>query len=276
LSIDTPASAPELRRALDREVERRFGTFGGVERRGASPVSDLPTELRIDTSGDPARDGQMVVKGYASVFNRWSLDLGGFREKIAPGAFDRVLSEDPAVILAWDHDTSRVLGSTRAHDPESLELRVDPNGLRFFSRVVATSYATDLRTLMEAGIVQQASFAFTVANDEWVEKNGQVTRTITEVADLFDVTITGRGAYQQTVSSLVRERAYAFGKESGRLLEVEDEADVDVALVAGVEEVSPSRSAGGSHQEGDRDAVLRQMRDRLEAQKTDFQKGRLP
>jgi HK97 family phage prohead protease len=274
MSFNHPATTPELRSALDREVERRFGQFGGVERRGGSPVSSLPTEIEIRASGDPLRDGQMVVKGYASVFNRLSLDLGGFREKIAVGAFDKALAKDNNVLLLWDHDRSYILGSSKATDPESLELRVDPTGLRFFSRVVPTTYANDLQSLMDAGIIREASFAFTVASDEWVEKDGEVTRTVHEVDELYDVTITVQGAYPQTVSQLVRQRAYDFAHESGRLSH-EEGADGDVEPMAGTTEESPSRNAGGSVQT-EREDTLRNLRARLEAHRTDFQKGKNP
>lgn len=274
----THPAQPELRRALDREVERRFGRFGGVERRGASPDSFFETDLRSTVSGDPETKGQMQVRGYASVFNRLSLDLGGFREKILPGAFDNALGSDPHTLLLWDHQGTLILGSTRANDPESLELRADANGLRFFSRVVDTTYSRDLSNLMDAGIVKQASFAFTVERDAWtIDENDNVTRTIIEVAGLFDVTITAMGAYPQTVSNLVRAYAYDFGHESGRLnADVREEADSDFApLVAeGVTEVTPSRTGGGDQEE--REALdAEAARQRLEALRTDIRRRKI-
>src|SRR5690242_5449198 len=88
------------------------------------------------------------VRGHASVFDKWSLDLGGFREQVRAGAFDDVLSRDPHVLHLWDHDSRYVLSSTRN---KTLELRVDPVGLHYWSRVAKTSYADDLRILLERG-----------------------------------------------------------------------------------------------------------------------------
>jgi HK97 family phage prohead protease len=265
--MNPPANTPELRRALDQEIEKRFGQFGGVERRGGLPVSDIPLELEWRASGDPQRDGQMVVKGYAAVFNRLSMDLGGFREKIVPGAFDNALAADPHVLLLWDHASSLILGSTRATDPESLELRSDQNGLRFFSRVVPTTYASDLRALMDAGIVRQASFGFTVERDSWtIDDKENVTRTIIEISSLFDVTVTAMGAYPQTASSLVRQRAYDFATTTGRLSD-QTEAEGDVAPVEGNAEVIPSHP-GGDQEE--REAALLAMRSRLDELKSDI------
>ncbi|MGH3428267.1 MAG: HK97 family phage prohead protease, partial [Mycobacteriales bacterium] len=75
------------------EFERRYGQLGGVERR-VIPLHALETR---DTG-----EGGYNVTGYASVFDSRSLDLGGFVEEIASGAFDDVLSRSPDVHLLWD------------------------------------------------------------------------------------------------------------------------------------------------------------------------------
>jgi HK97 family phage prohead protease len=113
-----------------------------------------------------AGGGVYTIKGHAAVFNKWSLDLGGFQERIKKGAFDRVLSEDPHVLHTWDHDTSKALASTRS-TTYPLELRVDPAGLHYYSKVAPTTYSEDLRVLLDGGVISQSSFAFTVKSDEW-------------------------------------------------------------------------------------------------------------
>ena len=167
-----------------------------------------------------AGSGIYTVKGHAAVFDKWSLDLGGFRERVAREAFDDVLSKNPHVLHLWDHDTSKALSSTRSKE-YPLELRVDPAGLRFYSKVAPTSYASDLRILLESGVVDQASFAFTVAKDEWRitedEAGERVERTILEVAELFDVTTCAMGAYPTTDSVLATRSL--LNKVSGRLHE---------------------------------------------------------
>jgi HK97 family phage prohead protease len=128
----------------------------------------------------------------------------------------------------WDHDTTRALSSTRS-STYPLELRVDPNGLHFYSKVAPTSYSEDLRVLLEGGVISQSSFAFTVKNDEWrmTEQDGDeiVERTILEVEDLFDVTTCAMGAYPTTDSALA-VRNLSLGRSS---------AIPTVALVAGGE-----------------------------------------
>lgn len=154
------------------------------------------------------------VRGHASVFNKWSLDLGGFREKVAKGAFDSVLSRDPHVLHLWDHDSRYVLSSTRN---KTLELRVDPIGLHYYSRVAKTSYAEDLRVLLDRGDISQSSFAFTVEKDEWriTEQDGEeiVERVVLEIKDLFDVTTTAMGAYPTTDAALAMRNLLAKKRE---------------------------------------------------------------
>jgi HK97 family phage prohead protease len=177
-----------------------------------------------------AGGGVYTVKGHAAVFNKWSLDLGGFRERIKKGAFDNALSKDPHVLHLWDHDTTRALSSTRS-STYPLELRVDPNGLHFYSKVAPTSYSEDLRVLLEGGVISQSSFAFTVKDDEWRMTGAGdeeiVERTILEVEDLFDVTTCAMGAYPTTDSALA-VRNLSLGRSS---------AIPTVALVAGGETV---------------------------------------
>ena len=88
-----------------------------------------------------------------------------------------------------------------------------------WSKVAPTSFAADLRVLMERGDVDQSSFAFTVARDEWkITGEGddeKVERTILEVGQLYDVTTTAMGAYPQTDSQVAmrtREKARAIAE----------------------------------------------------------------
>jgi HK97 family phage major capsid protein/HK97 family phage prohead protease len=158
-------------------------------------------ELRDSGNGIP---GSYAIKGLASVYNKWSLNLGGFRERVRPGAFTRVLGEDPHVLHTWDHDTSKSLSSTRSKQ-FPLELKsVDKKGLGFYSRVAPTTYAQDLRLLMEGDVINQSSFAFTVREAEWrfLEEEDMLERDIVEVDDLFDVTTCAMGAYPQTESEI--------------------------------------------------------------------------
>lgn len=175
------------------------------------PISDI--EIRESGAGE----GQTTIRGHAAVFDRLSHDLGGFRERIARGAFADVLDRDPDVHLVWDHDTSLTLARTKN---KTLELREDPMGLHVWARVAPTSYAQDLRVLMDRGDIDQMSFAFTVEPEdyEWrMDDAGEdVIATVRRVSHLFDVTVTAQGAYPQTDVSLVRS-LFEAAKTEGRI-----------------------------------------------------------
>jgi HK97 family phage prohead protease len=166
------------------------------------------TVEKVSASGDASdMPGTYFVNGLASVYNKWSLDLGGFRERIQPGAFDAVLKTDPHVLHVWDHDTSRTLSSTRNG---TLELKSIDEGLHYHSKVAPTTYARDLEILLRRGDIDQSSFAFTVDSEgsEWelLEEDGVefVQRTILKngISGLFDVTTCAMGAYPQTGAAL--------------------------------------------------------------------------
>lgn len=195
-----------------------------------------------------AGDGAPTVRGHAAVFNRLSHDLGGYRVKIAPTAFDKVLNGDPDVHLVIDHDTRYVLARTRN---KSLELRVDPVGLHMWARMVNTTYAKDLTLLMEGGYVDQMSFACDIGSSEWAEDDtGNITRTINEVDALYDVTICAQGAFPQTDAQLV-----ASLKDAGKDLELALE-NGEVARPADMQDSGPAAATeqdgeGGAAPEGE-------------------------
>jgi HK97 family phage prohead protease len=183
------------------EFEKRFGQLGGIEHR-ARPLGGAAA-LRS------SKTGLFDVQGYAAVFNSNSLDLGGFIERIAPGAFDSALGSDHDTILNINHDDNRLLARLSNN---TLSLKTDSAGLTFRGAAPDTTYARDLRALLQGEYVTGASFAFTINDDEWSElPDGRVLRTINEIGKLFDVSVVYPfGAYPKASSELVRQlRTYA-------------------------------------------------------------------
>lgn len=150
------------------------------------------TELRVQR--DAGRPPQIV--GYAAVFNSWSEDLGGFREKIAPGAFRATLANGADVRALYNHDPNFVLGRTKS---ATLELSEDKKGLRIVNTPPDTQWARDLQVSIDRGDVDQMSFGFVTRSDQWDEDkdSGKVTRTLLEV-DLVDVSPVTFPAYPDT------------------------------------------------------------------------------
>jgi uncharacterized protein len=143
------------------------------------------------------REEKTVVRGYAAKFDSMSENLGGFREIIAPGAFDAVLENDVRALI--NHDSSLILGRTTAG---TLRIGADAVGLWYEYDSPDTSYARDLLVSMQRGDVDQSSFQFFVGDDDWKEDSeGRVIRTIKSVERLLDVAPVTFPAYQNTTVS---------------------------------------------------------------------------
>lgn len=208
------------RAAQLRSLEHAYGVFGDVEKR----TFRTSAELRVaGTTTTGTNDGTIQVIGHAAVFGQPSVEMmspfGMFTEYIDSRAFNDVLKRGSDVILTWDHDTRYVLGRTVNR---TLELSVDGEGLRYWSRVAPTSYAEDLKILMEGGYLDQSSFMFRIApgGEEWeiVEDdagNEFVKRTVYQISDLYDVCVTVSGAYPTTDSGLLRTSAMAYAISRG-------------------------------------------------------------
>jgi len=148
------------------------------------------SEMRVETR----EDGVTRVSGHAAVFNSRSENLGGFREIISPGAFDKVLDDD--IRALFNHDPSRILGRSTAN---TLEVGVDKKGLAYEYVSPDTSYARDLIVSLNRGDVTQSSFGFSVSQDEWDEdEDGILIRTVTSVSRLYDVSPVTFPAYPDT------------------------------------------------------------------------------
>ena len=146
-----------------------------------------PIELRDATT--------RTITGYAAVFNKDSEDMGGWIERIAPGAFDDVLS-DPAMVL-FNHDPNLVL----ARNGVNATLSVDDVGLRYTFESPNTTLGNDLLELVRTKTLDKSSFAFTVKEQlrTMPENKGDMAiRTITKVARLYDVSPVTYPAYPDT------------------------------------------------------------------------------
>jgi len=173
------------------ELERREFEF--------SPDEELVIQQRAD--------GRAVIRGYAVVYNRLSLDLGGFRERILPGAFDKMLSRQRGrrdLVSYFNHNPDILLGRESSG---TLAVRSDDKGILF--EVTPPATRADVLELISRRDVKGASFAFTVekggesfANDE----SGRVIREIRD-AQMYELGPVVTPAYPST-SAAVAMRSY--------------------------------------------------------------------
>lgn len=161
-------------------------------------------EVRNNPAGivTRAEGDSRTVRGRAVVFNSWSEDLGGFREKIDPRALDGVI-ERSDIFALMDHDRRRgILGRCKRGDQVSLRLTVAEEGLDYEFEAPETALGNELLSCLERGEIDGSSFAFTVLEDKW-ERNGDTyERTITKIDELYDVSPVYSPAYSQTTCDL--------------------------------------------------------------------------
>lgn len=165
-------------------------------------------EMEQRTFGVQLRDdaGAAKITGYAAVFNSLSVEMWGFREKIAPGAFAKTIKESDVRAL-WNHDTGMVLGRSKAG---TLTLAEDATGLA----VEIMPPDCPMLESMRRGDVDQMSFGFEAIRDMWEEDraNDIVTRTLLEVR-LFEVSVVTFPAYEATSAQVASSRAIERAKE---------------------------------------------------------------
>ena len=145
--------------------ERGERVQSGIEQRIA--VQDL--EIRAEGNG-------MTLRGYAAVFNSPSQPLP-FIETIERGAFADSLKSRNDVKLLWNHDTSTVLGSTRAG---TLRLMEDERGLLVEADLPDTQAGRDAATLIQRGDVTAFSFGFRIpaGGDVWRSASERVLKRV--------------------------------------------------------------------------------------------------
>ena len=142
------------------------------------------------------------IEGYGSVFNERSLDLGGFVEMIAPGAFDGVI-ERSDVKCYLDHNPEKGILARSRNGKGSLSLVVDEKGLRYEFDAPHTNLGDEVVEGLKRGDYSQSSFAFTVDDETWTkEADGTYLRTITKIGGLYDVSIVANPAYEGTSVAL--------------------------------------------------------------------------
>lgn len=154
------------------------------------------TNLRALDQDDKENDQSKTISGTAISFNSQSKDLGGFTEIVSPDALNGVDLSN--VYLVLDHDLSKPL----AKNGVNLTLTPDDNGLNFEATVdTSVSYVNDVYNLIQQGVVDSMSFAFTVPDngDSWIEdESGNIVRTINQIDQLFEISIVTIPAYNST------------------------------------------------------------------------------
>jgi hypothetical protein len=203
-----------------------------------SETISAPEQRTVDVDVQNIDTRGKTVVGYAALYGQLSDDLGGYREKISPGAFAGVLDSDVRALL--NHDPNAVLGRTKSG---TLRLFDDPKGLRFELDLPDSPLGQNMRAAISRGDVDGASFRFEVGDESW---DGD-TRTITSVKALHDCSLATFPAYP---AASVELRTRPTTKEERPMEEVAT-LEREPEEVGGAEERISSR---GSLRVTDRDA----------------------
>ncbi len=170
--------------------EKATPDIPNFERRSiALEANELRAEDRADGQG-------YLIHGYAAVFNRLSGDLGGWKEKLLPGCFDRCMGSSDIRALV-NHDPNLILGRNTSG---TLRLSSDSHGLRAEIDTPNTALARHYVEAIRRGDMSGMSFAFTMAGDgdSWEQNGDLYVRSIKEIGRLFDVGPVTYPAYEDT------------------------------------------------------------------------------
>ena len=144
----------------------------------------------LETRKSDENADSMIVEGYAVVFD--SPATHGFTEIVDRNAFNGCDMKD--VCMKYNHDDShRILARTRNN---SLKLTIDDKGLFIHAELIDTTSNRDIYKMIQAGLLDKMSFAFTVEEEKWDLATD--TRTILRIDKLFDVSVVDTPFYDTT------------------------------------------------------------------------------
>ena len=126
--------------------------------------------------------------------------MGSFMERIDVNALGELNDYD--VHALYNHDYDRVLARSK-YGEGTLSLEQDQEGLKFRFDLPDTSTGNEVRTLVGRGDVDQASWAFTVKQERWENvRSEKPTRVIEKIGEMYDISLTPRGANPTTSVAL--------------------------------------------------------------------------
>ena len=189
--------------------------------------------VKFETRVEEKQEGgkKLVLRGYPILFNTetkiYDWWYGEVRETILPTALDGTDLTDVYLVTGHNIEPDKVLGRTGVN----MRVEVDETGLFFEAELPNTQHARDIYNLVEAGLVDGMSFGFK-CSDQINEET--LTRTITHIDELFEITITPFPAYKESSVIIQNQRKAEEEKleeekkkeEEEKALEEEKEAKI--------------------------------------------------
>ena len=189
----------------------------------------------VEVRSEPLEGGgtKLVLEGTAISYGARSRDLGGFRERIMPGAATEAIQKGDVLALD-EHLMGRYLGRT---GNGTLQLFDTKDTLKYRVELPDTAVGREVAHLAERGDYKGSSFGFRAGAATWTKDDGGPLRTITALKFLRDVGPTVRPAYDATTAEAalrclpdetgleVEVRSVLEAAASGRLAELLEAQD---------------------------------------------------
>jgi len=171
------------------------------------------TEIR---AAEPTADGSktLILSGRPILYDTPTLikdESGSYTEIIARGALDGADLSD--VRLLYNHDLGKV---PLARTPKTMALAVDDQGLTFEANLPETAGAKEVYEAVKRGDLSGMSFAFTVPEGGDSYDAATNTRTIRQIAKVYECSVVPYPAYPTTSIEARSERAAALTRLEAR------------------------------------------------------------
>ena len=160
----------------------------------------IPEEIKA-AAGEPFINDKMIVEGYAVVFDQpqtYNFGDETYTETISRTALNG--ADMRRTVMRYNHNDT-VFAMARAKNG-SLQMTIDDFGLKIRAELIDTQSNRDLYRMIESGLIDEMSFAFTVAagGDVWEYSDDwkTVRRTINAIDVLYDVSAVDTGFYENT------------------------------------------------------------------------------
>lgn len=155
----------------------------------------------VEERAEMGAEQPMIVEGYAVVYDSpQTYEFGDetYTETIKRGALDG--ADMRRTVMRYNHEDS-VFALARTKNG-SLQMVSDDFGLKIRAELIDTQSNRDVYKMIRSGLIDEMSFAFTVAKggDEWTYSDDfkTVKRDITAIDTVYDVSAVDTGFYENT------------------------------------------------------------------------------
>ena len=155
----------------------------------------------VEERAEMGAEQPMIVEGYAVVYDSPQTYKFGdetYTETIKRGALDG--ADMRRTVMRYNHEDS-VFALARTKNG-SLQMTSDDFGLKIRAELIDTQSNRDVYKMIRSGLIDEMSFAFTVAKggDTWTYSDDYktVTRDINAIDTVYDVSAVDTGFYENT------------------------------------------------------------------------------